>query len=304
MENPESGLVDIVRDFLEAYVLAGRIAAGYRANELAFEDVQRLVGDDEDAALFRLKEQCHQLFRRGATGRFWREGLFDLTVGALFHEAMKFRENYYQESVYGPKVKALRRQADEADAGLFLEFEKLLAAASVRLEETLLETETILQQALTQFRLLLAVHRENGLVTRYLMEHPDQAQAVFGAPLEDVFVELYGSAAAGWAQAAHSYLDSGYFDEAREALTRAGEVPGRDALLAYIGAMGAYVEGRHDESLTSLGRWLDASPEPVSGSLRTLARTAAQRMAARESQDGNPGLARAAEDLCARLETG
>ena len=57
------------------------------------------MGDGEDSVLFRLKERCHALFRGGEQPSevvMRREALFDLAVGSLFHEAMKFRENLYQ----------------------------------------------------------------------------------------------------------------------------------------------------------------------------------------------------------------
>ena len=49
-----------------------------------------------------------------------REVLFDLAVGSLFHEAMKFRENFYQREVYGPRVRALRDAARAEGAAAVL----------------------------------------------------------------------------------------------------------------------------------------------------------------------------------------
>ena len=117
-----SVLVDILRAFLLADQSMRRIFARYREGVLTFDEVQRLVGDDERSVLFRLKERSHALFRGGdhAPGiATQREALFDLAVGSLFHEAMKFRENLYQRTVYGPKVRALRSQSGPDAAGIF-----------------------------------------------------------------------------------------------------------------------------------------------------------------------------------------
>src|SRR5262249_56111628 len=59
----ESGLVEIVREFLAAHRLLRKVSERYRASELAFEEVGELVGDDERSVLFRLKERCHSSFR-------------------------------------------------------------------------------------------------------------------------------------------------------------------------------------------------------------------------------------------------
>jgi len=104
---------------------------------------KRLVGDDERSVLFRLKERCHALFRGGdrAPGiATQREALFDLAVGSLFHEAMKFRENLYQRTVYGPKVRALRSQSGpEAEGIPDLKSQQELDAYIVKLESDMRE---------------------------------------------------------------------------------------------------------------------------------------------------------------------
>ena len=86
------------------------------------DEVKALAGDDDGCCLFRLKERCHALFRPRETGsrvRMRREALFDLAVGALFHESMKFRENLYQREVYGPRMRALRSDADAESRARF-----------------------------------------------------------------------------------------------------------------------------------------------------------------------------------------
>ncbi len=140
MHSPDAGLVEIVREFLAAHELLGRLFGRLRSGELRFEELQELVGDSEDAVLFRLKERCHALFRpgmRAADLAMTRGALFDLAVGSLFHEAMKLRENFYQLAVYAPKVEALRVQAAPDAERLFQEFERIIAAARLRLEEAL-----------------------------------------------------------------------------------------------------------------------------------------------------------------------
>ncbi len=304
MQTVESGLVDIARDFLTAFDLAGRVAHRFRAGELVFPDVERFVDDDESSALFRLKERCHALFRRADPSgglRASSEALFDLAVGALFHEAMKFRENFYQEHVYGPKVRALRTSADPDASAMFGEFEKILAATSVRLEESLQETEALLEQTRRQFARLLATHRDNGLLTRYLVENPDLVNAAFPDGLDALLADVYGSAGGGWLVAARSYLASGFFDLALAALREAERTeelgPQTGALRAYAEGMNAYLDGRMGQALDLLSLWLDGPAEGVDAPYAQLAHAAATRIAA-----GGAGEAERAGRLTARLE--
>ena len=163
---------------------------------LRFEEVQALAGDNEASPLFRLKERCHGLFRAGEVGG---AALFDLAVGSLFHEAMKLRENLYQLEVYAPKVERARARAGPGSEGLFEEFERILVASRVRLAEALAECEALLEQTRRQFQALLASHRDNGLVIRYLIANAGPAEAVLGEPLDSFFARICGDAASAYA---------------------------------------------------------------------------------------------------------
>jgi hypothetical protein len=276
----ESGLVEIVREFLLAHRLLRRVSERYRSGRLAFEEVGELIGDDERSVLFRLKERCHALFRvESGEGEIGATALFDLAVGSLFHEAMKFRENVYQRSSYGPKVRSLRRAAVRDESGLLAEFEKLIGAAGVRIDESLQELDTLLGQTTAQFRILLAAHREEGAVARALTARSSALAEMFGTTPEALLTELYGGAAAAWACAARSYLASGFYAEAAAALDEAGRLGRRSAadarLVHYALGMAAYLEGRYADTVARLGEWLDGAPSELGEEEKALARQGA-----------------------------
>jgi hypothetical protein len=233
MRRAEQGLVEIVRDFVGAHQLWQSLVARYRQGELRFEQLKEFVGDDESSILFRLKERCHAQFRSDREDlalAMHREALFDLAVGSLFHEAMKFRESFYQQEVYGPKVRSLRSSAgEEAAVSLFMEFEKILSGVSRRLEEGLHEVEVLLGQTVEQLRVLLLLHRENGFVARFLLENAKVVAEIFYVPFDALLAEIYGSPAEGYRTAGRSYLMSGYYEAAIDALGAASE-PGGDRL--------------------------------------------------------------------------
>ncbi len=308
MRSPDAGLVDIVREFLAAHELLGRVFARLRSGELRFEELHELVGDSEEAVLYRLKERCHALFRPDAHASdlaMTRGALFDLAVGSLFHEAMKLRENFYQLAVYAPKVDALRAQAGSDADRLFQEFERILAAARSRLEEALQETEALLEQTREQFRRLLAAHRHNGLVTRYLIENASLVEPVLGDALDRLLEGIHGEAAEGWALAARSYLESGYFDEAGRALVEAtSRDPGRPELVrlgAYARGMAAYLDGRYALALDHLEHWLEGAPPDELKPFAALARAALARLGSLVEEGEREALAPRAGALAERL---
>lgn len=307
-----SGLVDIVRDFLDVHRLTRRMIEHYRAGDLRFDEVARLVGDSEQSALFRLKERCHALFRASqddAPGSALRpEALFDLAVGALFHDAMKLRENFYQLEVYGPKVRTLRQQSGDAPSDLVREMEKVLAAASERFDEALAETEMLLVQTREQFRLLLVVHRDNGLVARYLVENASLVSDVFGTGIDSLLAGMYGDAATGYVRVARSYLRSGYFEEAgralAEAIARTGESDREELhrLEAYAEGMKAYLSGHYSETVEKLGRWVDAGPSDEDAPQADLAYAAVSRIGQLVEGPSGETVARQAAELAERIK--
>lgn len=283
MRRAEAGLVDITREFLLAHRELRRLFERHREGALRWEEVQRLVGDDETSVLFRLKERSHALFRAGDHGaELPRVALFDLAVGSLFHEAMKLRENFYQLEVYAPKVAAARLDAEPGSEALFEEFARILTASRARLEEALGESESLLEQTRRQFRVLLAAYRENGLVTRYLIENASLVENVLGEPLDDLFASIHGAAVTGYELAARSYLESGYFDEARHALAEAlARDPERAALhgaAAYAEGMSAWLRGDYESALDRLEAWAAGPPAPDEAAFRELALAAVSRL--------------------------
>lgn len=266
MRTIDSTLVDIARDFLDAHQALRRVARRHRAGELRLEEVLELVGDDEESVLFRLKERCHRVFRSDENGEIGPGALFDLAVGSLFHEAMKFRENVYTCDVYGPRIRALGQAQLEDTSGLLREFEKIIEDSALRLEESLFEAETLLRQTVGQFRVLLRAHYKNAFVTRYLIENRQQVEDVLGDPLEVLLDQVHGDAALGFARAGRSYLESGFFAAGRSALSEAASL-GHPAeritgLDAYAEGMQAYLEGRYRESIAALSRWVEVYTSP------------------------------------------
>jgi len=277
MRSADQGLVEIVRDFVDAYRLMTEVLDLYRKEELTFAHLQELIGDDAGSVLFRLKERCHAQFRDAPAEpelEMHRDALFDLAVGSLFHEAMKFRENFYQKEIYGPRVRALRSRSGDDARPLFEEFEKILAVVSHRLDEGLNEAQVLLDQTLQQLRILIARHRDNGFVARYLVENSSLAEQIFDVGFDDLLIEVYGSAAEGYRVAGVSYLVSGYYEAAIDALNVARERGGDGDKLgppsAFAQGMAAYLSRDYAKSIAYLTSWADASNGDSSG-LRRLA---------------------------------
>jgi len=280
MASAPASLVDILREFLTAHELLDQLAAKYKRNELSFPELQEFVGDSDFSVLFRLKEKCHSLFRPEAGGSSVarpREALFDLAVGSLFHEAMKFREDFYQREVYGPRVRSLRAEAGTEANGLFHEFERILSAVSARLEKGLAETHSLMAQSWGQLRVLLSEQGAEGFVTRFLIERTETLERLGPPGLEELLAAIHGDAVSGYVIAGKSYLSSGHYESAHRvldiALERGGDRDQVSQLSAYARGMSAYLAGNYSESLVGLNQWAETGSD-CDDSLKDLARSA------------------------------
>jgi hypothetical protein len=307
MASAPASLVDILREFLTAHEQLDQLAEKYKRHELAFPDLQKFVGDSDNSVLFRLKEKCHSLFRPEAGGSKVarpREALFDLAVGSLFHEAMKFREDFYQREVYGPRVRSLRAEAGAEANGLFHEFERILSAVSARLKEGFAETQSLMAQSWDQLRVLLSEQGAEGFVTRFLIERGETLDKLGPPGLEELLAAIHGDAASGYVIAGKSYLASGHYESAHRVLAKALECGGdRDQisqLSAYARGMSAYLAGDYPESLAGLNEWAE-SGSAGGDSFKNLARSAVSSLARLVDGDDRDRTLESAADLLAKI---
>jgi hypothetical protein len=282
MSAPAGPLVAIVREFCTADRLLREIVARFTDSALRFDELTALVGDGDSSALYRLKERSHALFRlRGEAGGVRREALFDLAVGSLFHEAMSFRENFYQREVYGPKVRALQTAGDRESDALFREFERILAVADQRLRDGIGELTALLGRTREQLFSMLCECRNDGALARHLIEARAALEPVFELAQSELLARVFGSVERGFELAARSFLATGYYADAEAAFDRASVAPTRadlSALRACASGFGAFLSGDYARCIEQLSAWWGGAAEPLDRDLASLAVTILARL--------------------------
>ena len=308
--------VELVREYVTVNQKLRTVFDRFQQGEACFDDVAQLVGDSDDSVLFRLKERCHALFRRdpGASPQIHNEVLFDLTVGSLFHEAMKLRENLYQQEIYMPKVERLLEEHGRDDGKFFRELEHIQIAGADRTVDALRETELLLDQTRDQLLALLSANPEGGLVTRSLVENHKLIEDVFETDLATILAEIHGDTAAGYRVAAHSYLASAFFSEAiacldkleelTKARTKQGDPKGAELarLRSYATGMIRFSAGAYALSLESFEEWLASDPGDDERSYLQFAESALSRFGKLVDEDSGPDLLKLAETLVGEIQ--
>ena len=303
-----SDFVQLIREFLST---SGELAVAFESEDgLDFEALAATVGDDHTSALFRLKEHSHGLFRSDGLGSeaVRREALFDLTVGALFHAAMKLRESLYQRDVYAPRLASLRAATDGDPDALFGEFDGLLERSVARVDEGISEVRILLVQTREQFRRMLIERAGERGVIRCLLRRRAEIDGTFPGGFETLLEDMYGDGATGFVEAARALLHSAYFVEAAKVLREAARVADApraeiDQLSRYAEGMQAFLDGDYAGSLAALEAWVDLEG-PRDG--RRFARRAAAALARVgrlvDDDDHGAAIVDAAKQLQGRLE--
>lgn len=299
MELRERRIGQIVRDFMQAYTLAERLGEALRGGELRFDLVDELVGEGEASLLYRLKEECHSLFRGSDTpprSEFHAEELFDLAIGMLFHEGMKFREGHYLSTAYGPRFERVI-QDGTAGGPMADAFRRVFEAGRRRMLESEAETAQLFMETRDQLRILLRQRPASGVIARSLLEDPECTEHVFGS-LRALLEEVYGSPAHGYRLALESLIENGHFGDV-ETMAACEWVRG-DAFcrkaIGFARGMAHYYAGDPGTALDILSEcvreWAREGAEalPV---WRDLARTALATLAAEAPSDGLGDRARA-----------
>ncbi len=216
-------VVTIVYSFLQAVRTFRGIEEDYCRGSLNFSKLAKFIDDRGESFLFTLKTACHQLFRENFSGTSEKEQIFDLTVGSIFHLAMKLREDLYQLEFYGPKYTELNSKTQVQNQELAAKFKEVLSRATTSLQEGMGEVTVLMEDAFRQFKDLLKDYRQNGLLLRFLLEEKQLVDNVCGEKgLEKLFGFLFGQdVSRPYRIAADSYLQSAFYSQATRAFSEA-----------------------------------------------------------------------------------
>ncbi len=265
----ERKIVTLVYSFLHAIRIFRQMENGHKAGSLKFSDLANFVDDRGQSFLFTLKTACHDLFRQNSSCPTEREQIFDLTVGSIFHLAMKLREDLYQLEFYGPKYRELgdKKPLNPGQEALVSKFKEVFSRAKDSLTEGMEEVALLMEDSFRQLKDLLEEYRENGLLLRFLLEEKKLVEETLGEKgVERVFRFLYGrDESEPYRLAGESYFQSGFYSQAIRAFSQALEKnPGEQTLQFKIylsQGLEQFYAFNLDEALKYFEQGLTVSPQ-------------------------------------------
>ncbi len=219
---------NIVKDFFECYAFFKDLRERVCRHGVQYTGLDFWVGTEEKKGrLWILKDLCHLIWSSSEAGIKDSDGvMFDWMIGAIFHEAMKLKENAYMieryKNSFPDKAAAMLNGAGTKVVQEFFDEMTHEAKRSISRIDWLFEhAEGHLLQVMKQ-------ERSNPLLVRFLLEwheSSDKGQNSFGhGPkilLNALFSEGFDRA---YCLAGESYLEGGWFIEAREAFDKALQI--------------------------------------------------------------------------------
>lgn len=215
---------DVVRDFCQVSRLLEREFRHFdRSGHVDFNALRDLLGQEMNKGLlWRLKDTAHVLFKNesasGLLGHF-----LDWSVGYIFHDAMKLKEDAYQQQNYAPWF---RQMQDKELEGSQLAFSRELFGVLDQTNESIQREVNRIRFLLFNCRKLfmdyLPRHADNELLARFLYDQNDLVREVFGDSYARLIGSIYGDKPEMMPlMASRSLSGGGWAEEAARALAEA-----------------------------------------------------------------------------------
>ena len=235
--NLEKKQVDLIRASINVYEKCIQCRSLFDSKNVCFSDIEEFVDDRGKSHLFHLKEMSHELFRNSKDASY-KEKLYDITVGYIFHEAMKMRENMYQLEYYRPQCDIALHKLTDQERKIVHEIGLLVNKAEVRLKEGFREIKVLLNELVGQLKDLIVYYKSNYLLPRFIFENERLLKRIYGKKgFENLLNMTYSDGRFFLIlKAGQSYLESEYYDTARLLFKKALRLDGRNtsALFLYI----------------------------------------------------------------------
>lgn len=224
-------LKEIVRQMLLTRIFFDDLYRDYQeSGQLSFEQLDHWIGTETNrGSLWNLKENSHLLFRANSSTSFY-ERLFDWTLGSIFHEGMKLKENVYLIEVYQKEgelfIDSSAVPPDVDIQKLRDELQITTRRAKNSAAEEIENLHDFFSKAMEQLARLMIGYRHEGLLIRFLIENQETYERVYGpGSLKDLFSLMFkGGMDEAYLVAAKHYREGGWYGKALALLKKALEI--------------------------------------------------------------------------------
>ncbi|WP_461209828.1 hypothetical protein [Desulfocurvus sp. DL9XJH121] len=224
---------DVTRDFcLISRELEREFRHFDRNGHVDFTALNNLLGQEMNKGLlWRLKDTAHVLFKSDASPGVGLLGQFlDWSFGYIFHDAIKLKEDAYQQQNYAPWFRQLQsRELSGADRTFSRDLFEVLDQTQESIQREVNRIRFLLYNCRALFTEYLPIHSDNELLARFLFAQNDLVREVFGDGYPRLVARIYGDAQHRLPLlAARSLRRGGWREDAAKALEEAERLSPQD----------------------------------------------------------------------------
>ncbi|NJB68107.1 hypothetical protein GGQ74_001780 [Desulfobaculum xiamenense] len=216
---------DVVRDFCQVHRELEREFRHFdKTGHVDFTVIRNLLGQETNKGLlWRLKDTAHLLFKKNASENGLLGQFLDWSMGYIFHDTMKLKEDAYQQQNYAPWFRELqRRQLPENARHVSQELMRVLDQTNESIQREVNRIRFILFNCRSLLVEYLPRHRDNELLARFFLASEELVREVFGSGYPRLVKAIYDDEPElMYLLAARSLRTGGWREDALRALAEA-----------------------------------------------------------------------------------
>ncbi len=211
---------DLISEYLDNRIFFDEIMqTHHKTGRIQYSMMEHWVGSEtHKGKLWTLKDRCHNLLRNDKEKGSIMGYLFDWTIGSIFHQCIKLKEDVYQLEAYAPQYERLTNGEDPNSkiVETLHEMELRMNVINTSLKRELEEIASLFQAADGHLVRLLPHHSDNSLLVRFLIHNRNKLELVYGKDaLDRILTDMYPSGLhEAYYMAGLSYLEGGWYKEA------------------------------------------------------------------------------------------
>ncbi|WP_457571572.1 hypothetical protein [Desulfovulcanus sp.] len=226
---------DVLRDFCQvSQQLEQEFQNFDRTGLIRFQFFKDILGEKMNKGqLWHLKDIAHILFKHDPNAKLIGQYL-DWSLGYIFHECMKLKEDAYQQENYRPWFKNIQSQQSLSPEERLITQELLQVIEQTKesIAREVKRVRFIQFHCRRLFILYLPHHKDNPLLARFLFARQELVKNVFKTAYNELIQAIYAKTPENlYILAAQSLRSGGWLDEAREAINKAREIAPENKLI-------------------------------------------------------------------------
>ncbi len=225
-ERSDLFLKNTIRDFIFSFIFAKKLTEQHAIDGIKYHQLESWVGSESSkGTMWILKDNCHRLWKDLEPDEHPQAFLFDWMVGAIFHEAMKLKENVYLVKTYHSSFE----KALEMENGRRYQkrCRKFFQNELNDIEKGIERLGCLFDHAAEHLKELIIREKENAILLRFLLENKvliDQVWENEGGLNGILFRMFPNGLEHAYCAVGEGYLEGCWYIEARNAFEKALDI--------------------------------------------------------------------------------